>query len=785
MPRREQTPFAERNRRPVALILALFVLFSLAGVMLSILATSRSKNLAVIVRVEARQRMLIDRYVNQVMLVRAGRQADPGGTGELLARSVHVLLEGGKVPAVDGDDDEATISAVTGQSVRAQLEQERRLVSDLTATGSAVLAGRPVAQIRLTAHERLRVADPVERVRVLAALASNASLNTVLDIAGRADRNVKRLIVLQAALGAAGLLAVFTLAWALIAITKRQAARLHNLVTSSTDFVLIFDTGGCRYASRSVASVLGRPDSEMLGDGFMGVVHSDDRAGVRVASTTGEPRELVFRVLTEGGELRHLEAHASDLRGDRQIRGVVLRARDVSERVRLEEELTRQAFHDGLTGLANRALLRDRLDQALVRSQRSREPFAVLMIDLDGFKKVNDSLGHDAGDQLLRQVGERFAEVTRPTDTLARQGGDEFVLLLAGADEPRAVAIAARLLAHLSEPVRLGARETILSASIGIVVHPGGVGESDDLLRNADLAMYTAKDAGRNRYELYRHDMGRALGELLGLEEELRAGLARGEFSIHYQTEVDLETRAIVGIEALLRWDSPTRGSVPPLEFIPAAEETGLIISLGEFVLHEACAQTARWDADGLLPDDFVTWVNLSAKQLNAGGIVLSVERALEAAALPPYRLGLEVTETAVVAEGPSGERARDELHELHERGVRIAIDDFGTGFSSIANLRRFPVDVIKVDRSFIQGADSDAKDAAITSTIAGLAHALGLRAVAEGVESSEQLGSALKFGCDVAQGFLFARPVPAAEMRDVLVEHGSADAAAGLRASA
>ena len=189
--------------------------------------------------------------------------------------------------------------------------------------------------------------------------------------------------------------------------------------------------------------------------------------------------------------------------------------------------------------------------------------------------------------------------------------------------------------------------------------------------------------------------------------------------------------------------------------------------------------------SDGLLPDDFVTWVNLSAKQLNAGGIVPSVERALEAAALPPYRLGLEVTETAVVAEGPSGERARDELHELHERGVRIAIDDFGTGFSSIANLRRFPVDVIKVDRSFIQGADSDAKDAAITSNIAGLAHALGLRAVAEGVECSEQLGSALKFGCDVAQGFLFARPVPAAEMRDVLVEHGSADAAAGLRASA
>ena len=251
--------------------------------------------------------------------------------------------------------------------------------------------------------------------------------------------------------------------------------------------------------------------------------------------------------------------------------------------------------------------------------------------------------------------------------------------------------------------------------------------------------------------------MARELGELLGLEHELRLGLQRGEFSLHYQPEIALDTAAIVGVEALLRWQSPTRGAVPPAEFIPIAEATGLIVPLGEFVLHEACAQTARWRRDAALPDGFVTWTNLSGKQLSAGGVSASVREALEAAELPAGFLGLEVTETALVQEGHAGERARAELQELHELGVRIAVDDFGTGFSSLGQLRSFPVDMIKVDRSFVQGIEHDAKDAAITANLVSLAHALGLLAIAEGIESDGQLTSLRELGCELGQGFLFA----------------------------
>ena len=481
------------------------------------------------------------------------------------------------------------------------------------------------------------------------------------------------------------------------------------------------------------------------------------------------PAEIVFRLLNRFGEWRHLEAHVTDLRSDRQIRGVVFNARDISERVRLEEQLTRQAFHDGLTGMANRALFRDRLDQALARSARSLGVLAVLLVDLDGFKQVNDSLGHDAGDQLLKVVAERFESELRPSDTLARLGGDEFAVLIDGAHESQASSVARRLLSSLAEPVWIAGRELSVGASIGVTLHPGGTARSEDLLRHADVAMYAAKEAGRGRFELFHYDMARELGELLGLEHELRLGLQRGEFALHYQPEVDLENGEIVGVEALVRWNSPRRGLVPPDRFIRVAEATGLILGLGEFVLNEACTQTAQWRREGLLPEKFVTWVNLSGRQLVGGGISRTVRAALQDAGLPAECLGLEVTETSLVEEGPGGNRARAELQLLHEDGVRIAIDDFGTGFSSLAQLRSFPVDMIKVDRSFVQGVDEETKDAAITANLVTLAHALGVLAIAEGIESDSQLSSLRGLGCDLAQGFLFARPMPADDVRNVL----------------
>jgi diguanylate cyclase (GGDEF)-like protein/PAS domain S-box-containing protein len=775
MPRRVAfRPFATRGRRPILAILLTFALVSTVSVALSISATKRSQHRASVVEVAARQRTLAERYVKEIVLARAGARVDPRYTASVLARSADALLNGGTAPAVYGDDDETQLSSARGEAVRAQLEQERRLVVDLTATGNALLAHDAVTRVPLTAHERLELKDPILRLRVLAALTSNVSLNAARTLASSTDANINRLIVLQSVLGATGLLASLLLGWALILATRRQTAHFRSLVTSSTDLVLVLGTDGCRYVSRSVTQMVDRAEAALLGRGFEALLHPEDRAAVQSAAVHGGPPEIVFRVLNATGEWRHLEAHVTDLRQERWVRGVVLNARDVTERIKLEEQLKHQAFHDSLTDLPNRALLRDRLDQALARAKRSGELVAVLLVDLDGFKQVNDSLGHDAGDQLLRKVARRLKHVVRESDTVARFGGDEFALLLEYVTEHEVVALAERLLDEIARPVVITGREVSLGASIGIVLDSGS-GHSEELVRDADVAMYAAKDAGRGRYEVFCPEMARKAGELLGVEHELRVGLQRGEFSVHYQPEIELATDRIVGAEALLRWQSPTRGSVPPARFIPIAESTGLILALGEFVVREACVQAAEWRRAGLVPDSFVTWVNVSARQLTGGALETVVCAALEAVSLPPSMLGLEVTETAVVEDGLAGERARAELEKLHRLGVRIAIDDFGTGFSSLGQLRHFPIDMIKVDGSFVQGTVDDPKDAAITAHLVNLAHALGLVAVAEGIESKGQLDSLQDFGCDLGQGYLFARPMPAEQINELL-----ATAAAG-----
>ena len=764
--RREFRPFASRGRRTIVGILLTFSVVSVLSVTLSIRSTKGSQHRAAVVEVAARQRTLAERYVKEVLLARSGARVDPANTASTLARSADALLEGGAAPAVWGDDDETRLTAAKGAIVRGQLKQERRLVADLTATGSALLAHRPVSDVPLSANERLSLTNPIGRLRVLAALTSNVSLNAARTIASADDHNVNHLIIIQVVLGVAGLLTSLLLAWALVAATRRQTAHFRSLVTSSTDLVLVLGADGCRYVSRSVATMVGRAETEMLGDGFERFVGSEDRPALRAASTNGGPREIVFRLVNQSGEWRHLEAHVTDLRQDKAVRGVVLNARDITERIELEAELTHQAFHDNLTGLANRALFRDRLDQALARAGRSDRSLAVLLVDLDGFKQVNDTLGHDAGDQLLQEVAQRFSGVVRASDTVARFGGDEFALLSEEITDYEAIGLAQRLLERLATPVAVAGREVVLGASVGIVLHTGS-GQSEELVRHADVAMYAAKDGGRGRYEIFCPEMAKGVGELLGIEQELRLGLDRDEFSLHYQPEIDLETAEIVGAEALLRWHSPTRGLVPPARFIPIAETTGLILPLGEFVLRQACAQAADWRRDGFVSETFVTWVNVSAKQLS--GLQKVVQDALDESGLPPSALGLEVTETAVVEPGIAGDRARTELKLLHEQGVQIAIDDFGTGFSSLGQLRHFPIDMIKVDYAFVQGAAHDPKDAAITANLVNLAHALGLVAVAEGIESQGQLTSVQSFGCDLGQGYLFARPMPAEQLSELL----------------
>jgi diguanylate cyclase (GGDEF)-like protein/PAS domain S-box-containing protein len=763
------SPFSGRGRRAVLAILLTFTLSSAVTVALSILATSGGRHRGAVVEVAARQRTLAERYVSDILLVRRGAEADPAATAAILRRSADVLLSGGTAPPVDGDDDETHVPPAPGPAVRAQLEQERRLVADLTATGAAILDDRPVAGLKPTASERVPAADPMSRLRVLAALTSNVSLNASRTLAADADHGIADLIELQVGLGAVGLVTSLLLALALIRAARRQTAHFRSLVTASTDLVFVLGGSECQYASRSVCALVGRQERELLGDGLWRHVHPDDRDAIRGAAEAGEPSELTVRLRNRFGDWRHLEAHVTDLRTDRLVRGVVLNARDVTERLRLEEQLTRQAFHDGLTGLANRALFRDRLDQALARSARSLDPLAVLLVDLDGFKQVNDSLGHDAGDELLMQLAGRFDEIVRPSDTLARLGGDEFALLLEGVTQTQAVTVADRVLERAAEAVQVAGRELAVSASVGIVAHPGGHGDSAELIRHADVAMYAAKEIGPGRLEVFRYEMAREVGELLGLEHELRLGLQRGEFVVHYQPEITLDTGAMVGAEALLRWQSPTRGAVSPGQFIPVAEASGLIVPIGEYVLREACRQTAQWCRDGLLPERFVTWVNVSAKQLTEVGLAALVEDVLRTTGLDAQRLGLEVTETAIVEQGDTAERARVELERIHALGIRIAIDDFGTGFSSLGQLRHFPIDVLKVDRSFVQGVEHDAKDAAIAANLVSLAHALGLVAIAEGIESSGQLASFRDLGCDQAQGFLFARPAPPEEVAELL----------------
>jgi diguanylate cyclase (GGDEF)-like protein/PAS domain S-box-containing protein len=761
-------PFATRGRATVAAILVMFALVSATSVTLTIRATERSRNRSAELQVAARQRTLAERYVEEILLARAGKQADPAALASIMHDSARVLLDGGTAPAVDGDDDDSVLTRATGSEVRSQLVQEQRLVTDLTATGRALLANQPVNTVPQTAREEISVTDPIERLRVLAGLTSNVSLNAARSIAQRTDRNVNSLILLQIALGIAGVLASFLLAWALIVATRRQTAHFRSLVTSSTDLVVVFGVDGCRYVSASVVEMLGSTEQDLLGAGFMEHVHADDRARVSAAYTDGGVPEVAFLLANRFGEWRHVDAHVSDLRADRQIRGVVFNGRDISERVQLEEELGHQAFHDGLTDLANRSLFHDRLDQSLVRSARSHEPLTVLLVDLDRFKQVNDSLGHSVGDALLQQLARRLGRMTRADDTLARLGGDEFAVLLDGADESESVAIAHRYIDQLREPVMVGDHELVFSASVGIATHPGGPGTSEELIRRADMAMYAAKRSGGGHCEVFQPDMARALGELVGLEHEIRQGLQRGEFSVHYQPEIDLATNAIVGVEALVRWFSPTRGTVMPDQFIGVAESSELIQALGEFVLRAAVAQTAAWRRDHLVPEPFITWVNLSGKQLSKGGVSTLVRAVLDEARLPATYLGLEVTETALAIQGVAGDRARTELEEIHALGVRIAIDDFGTGFSSLEQLRRFPIDVIKVDRSFIQG--DDAKSTTITANVTSLAHALGLVAVAEGIETEGQLTSAKALGCDLAQGYLFTRPAPAADVTQMFV---------------
>jgi diguanylate cyclase (GGDEF)-like protein/PAS domain S-box-containing protein len=540
-----------------------------------------------------------------------------------------------------------------------------------------------------------------------------------------------------------------------------------------TGMALIDPDGAFLTVNHALCSILGYGEPELLALSFHDVRHPDDaprsRAQLAHVLAGSDPRfESEMRYLHRDGHVVWASTGVGAVhRDDGQARYFVVQLHDVSDRRRVEEELAHQSLHDPLTGLPNRVLFTDRLQQALVRQLRHGHKVAVLFIDLDRFKLINDGLGHVAGDRVLQEAARRLDAAARAEDTVARFGDDEFTVLCEEIERETATAIAERLLAELGRPFVLDDEELHLGASAGVRIGDGTGVDADGLLRDANLALYVAKQHGRGRVEL--HDPAARLRgfDPLALEQALRAAIRRDELRLHYQPLVEVRTGRVAGVEALIRWEHPTHGTISPGEFVPVAEESELIVQIGEWVLEEACRQLARWRTAGIVGGTVQMAVNVSPRQLCRPEFVLTVDAALRAADLEPRALCIEITESAIIHDP---ELALDSLRTLKRRGVAIALDDFGVGFSSLSQIRELPpLDTIKVDRSFTAGLGENQSDGAVVQAVLSLAETLGLIAVAEGVETKEQLTRLRGMGCDVVQGFLFSRPLPPAELEPFL----------------
>jgi diguanylate cyclase (GGDEF)-like protein len=438
-----------------------------------------------------------------------------------------------------------------------------------------------------------------------------------------------------------------------------------------------------------------------------------------------------------------------------------LNSRDISERKEFEQQLAHQAFHDSVTDLANRALFSNRVEHALSRQTREASGLGVIFVDLDDFKIINDSLGHAAGDEVLREVGHRLGRCVRPMDTVARFGGDEFAVLVEDTYHPEAVVeVADRVLESLQSPIAVEGKEVFIRASVGIAMLDGEdamTSAAEDLMRNADVAMYRAKREGKGHYRLFEPEMHADVLDRLELKGALQRAIERGEMRLHYQPVVELPSLKILGLEALVRWQHPDRGLVSPGDFIPLAEETGLIVPLGNWVLTEACKQ-AKFLQDMLPGSDPLTMsVNVSVKQLHQKDLVVTINQALSDSGLDPSLLMLEITESVLMIDTDA---TIAKLHELKELGIRLAVDDFGTGYSSLSYLSRFPVDVLKIDRSFVSQVTANGQGSALGAAIVSLGETLKLQTVAEGIERPDQLKRFVELGCMMAQGFLVAKPM-------------------------
>jgi len=539
---------------------------------------------------------------------------------------------------------------------------------------------------------------------------------------------------------------------------RRSEARFRSLVAHSSDLIAVLDrTGTVVYQSPSIEEVLGYTADEVMNTRFDLLVRPTDRARLMQVVEGSDARVggsgmVECSLRSRAGEWLQFEIRHTNLLNDEHVQGIVLNCRDISERKLFEDQLAHQAFHDPVTGLANRALFADRVQHALARATREHSTVGVIFIDLDDFKTINDSLGHASGDAVLQEVSHRMRGAVRPTDTVARFGGDEFAVLVEEVERSQeAVDVAERVLEALNAPIDTGHKELFVGASVGLCLTNGDLIDAADLLRNADVAMYMAKRERKGSYRVFEPDMHREVVERLEMRADLQRAVDTGQLEVHYQPVIRLSGSTVYGFEALLRWHHPTRGTIAPTQFIPLAEDTGLIVPIGRWTLNQACQQTAQLHAAYPMDPPLTISVNLSVKQLQSDTIVSDVHEALRSSGLPASALVLEITESVMMADM---DLAIARLNALKGLGIKLAMDDFGTGYSSLSYLSRLPVDILKMDRSFLASGDAVS---GLPAAIVALGESLDLEVVAEGIEQATQASLLRDLGCDLGQGFLFA----------------------------
>lgn len=553
-----------------------------------------------------------------------------------------------------------------------------------------------------------------------------------------------------------------------LSLCRRRTGLLEQVLENISEGIAVTDPQGCIEMVNNPFCGLTGLDREQLRGEYINRLNGHKEAEENFA--------LIFEALEKdgcwGGEMSHQRSDGHQFhqwlsvsRMGRDNGRLVWALRDISQIKSSEEQAAYLAYHDSLTGLPNRRLFNDRLEVAIATASRKKQRLALLFLDLDNFKNVNDGLGHAAGDELLQETARRLRGKVRDEDTVARLGGDEFILLLVGIQEPEyAAVVSQRILDDLAKPFRLRGRQFYLSASVGITISPDDGSEAEALVSNADMAMYRAKSAGRNNYKLFTPALNEKVQRRMCLETALRQAIGNQEFLVHYQPKVELAQGRVVGMEALVRWERPGHGLVSPNEFIPLAEDTGQIVAIGRWVLEQACRQAKTWHDQG--HHDLAVSVNLSPRQFQQKDLVPMVTETLGASGLDAASLELEVTESMVMS---SVDDAIVTLGQLTDLGVRLSMDDFGKGYSNLYYLKHFPMDTLKIDRSFVRDVATQRDDASIVDTIINMSRSLGLKVIAEGVEDTDQLRFLRERSCDQMQGFLFSRPLPSEQISQML----------------